>query len=162
MGLPPDHAQGLDLLALRVHDDDFPLRAATETTAGQRVVLDDFTLWIREAWLGLPEGRLILGNPPYTRLQLLPLDQRDRLWEAAGGLCGRRASLSALITAMSLNALHPRDGLCLLLPAQWLESDYAQELRASALVAATAAASRCTCSTTNCSTMHRLLPSPSW
>jgi len=30
---------------------------------------------------------------------------------------------------MSLNALERQDGLCLLLPAQWLESDYARELR---------------------------------
>jgi adenine-specific DNA-methyltransferase len=120
----------LGLLALRVHGDMFPLRTASESAAGLRVVQRDFTRWMVDAWPDLPEGRLILGNPPYTRLQLLPIDQRDRLWEAAGGLCGRRASLSALITAMSLNALAPADGLCLLLPAQWLESDYAKDLRA--------------------------------
>lgn len=119
----------LGLLALRVHDDAFPLRAGHESTPGLRVVQRDFTLWMSDAWPNLPEGRLILGNPPYTRLQLLPVDQRERLWEAAGGLCGRRASLSALITAMSVNALASADGLCLLLPAQWLESDYAKDLR---------------------------------
>lgn len=120
----------LGLLALRVHDDKFPLRTASESASGLRVVQRDFTRWMVDAWPDLPEGRLILGNPPYTRLQLLPIDQHERLWEAAGGLCGRRASLSALITAMSLNALAPSDGLCLLLPAQWLESDYAKDLRA--------------------------------
>lgn len=119
----------LGLLALRVHDDRFPLRTRSEPTPGLRVIQRDFTRWMVEAWPDLPMGRLILGNPPYTRLQLLPLDQRERLWEAAGGLCGRRASLSALITAMSLNALAPADGLCLLLPAQWLESHYATPLR---------------------------------
>lgn len=119
----------LGLLALRVHDESFPLRTRTESTPGLRVIQRDFTRWMVETWPNLPEGRLILGNPPYTRLQLLPLDQRERLWEAAGGLCGRRASLSALITAMSLNALGLADGLCLLLPAQWLESDYAKALR---------------------------------
>lgn len=120
----------LGLLALRVHDDNFPLRTPSESESGLRVVQRDFTHWMGDIWPGLPEGRLILGNPPYTRMQLLPIDQRERLWEAAGGLCGRRASLSALITAMSINALSSRDGLCLLLPAQWLESDYASGLRA--------------------------------
>ncbi len=118
----------LGLLALRVHDE-LPLVGPEANAPGVRLVLDDFTQWMTTAWASLPGGRLILGNPPYTRLQLLPRDQRDRLWEAAGGLCGRRASLSALITAMSLRALGPEDGLCLLLPAQWLESDYARELR---------------------------------
>lgn len=120
----------LGLLALRVQDG-FPLMPLDELDGpGLRLVLDDFTKWMTTGWKSLPGRRLILGNPPYTRLQLLPADQRDRLWGAAAGLCGRRASLSALITAMSLKALAPEDGLCLLLPAQWLESDYASELRA--------------------------------
>lgn len=118
----------LGLLALRVHDE-FSLRAPDESGAGLRIVQGDFTLWIENRWPQLPGGRLILGNPPYTRLQLLPPDQRERLWGAARGLCGRRASLSALITAMALKALQREDGLCLLLPAQWLESDYASALR---------------------------------
>lgn len=118
----------LGLLALRVHDG-FDVRQGSESGPGLRLVLNDFTLWMGSEYGQLPAGRLILGNPPYTRLQLLPVDQRERLWEAAGGLCGRRASLSALITAMSLRALDPEDGLCLLLPAQWLESDYAGGLR---------------------------------
>lgn len=118
----------LGLLALRVHAS-FPLRTDDADDAGLRLTLDDFTLWMADRWPSTPGRRLVLGNPPYTRLQLLPPDQRDRLWEAASGLCGRRASLSALITAMSLSALNPGDGLCLLLPAQWLESDYARALR---------------------------------
>ena len=118
----------LGLLALRAHDQ-LPLVSPKADDPGVRLVLDDFTAWMNTSWANIPGGRLILGNPPYTRLQLLPHDQRDRLWGAAGGLCGRRASLSALITAMSLRALGPDDGLCLLLPAQWLESDYAAELR---------------------------------
>lgn len=119
----------LGLLALRVHAE-FPLCEHADTTsAGLRLALADFTRWLPAVWPTLPGPRLILGNPPYTRLQLLPADQRERLWDAARGLCGRRASLSALMTAMSLMALSPEDGLCLLLPAQWLESDYAEGLR---------------------------------
>jgi hypothetical protein len=119
----------LGLLALRVHDDTYPLLPHTEAGPGLRVIQRDFTVWMESKWSTLPQRRLILGNPPYTRLQLLPIDQRERLWKAAGGLCGRRASLSALITAMSLNSLEAEDGICLLLPAQWLESDYARDLR---------------------------------
>lgn len=119
----------LGLLALRVHEE-FPLKTVSDVHgSGLRLVLDDFTRWMGSGWKRLPGPRLILGNPPYTRMQLLPADQRERLWKSAEGLCGRRASLSALITAMSLKALGPDDGLCLLLPAQWLESDYAAELR---------------------------------
>ena len=118
----------LGLLALKVHES-FPLRGPDELEPGLHVVLDDFAAWMERMWTRLPEGRLILGNPPYTRLQLLPTEHRDRLWKAAGGLCGRRASLSAIMTALSLKALGPNDGLCFLLPAQWLESDYATGLR---------------------------------
>jgi len=118
----------LGLLALRVQLD-FPIQASDSSTPGVRLVLEDFTRWMLSGWGGLGARRLILGNPPYTRLQLLAQDQRTRLLEVAGGLCGSRSSLSAIITAQSLLALGEDDGLCLLLPAQWLESDYAAGLR---------------------------------
>lgn len=118
----------LGLLALRVHNA-FALLPASAHTAGVHIELNDFTVWMQDVWPALPGPRLLLGNPPYTRLQLLPMDQRDRLVEAAGGLCGRRSSLSALITAQSFNAIAKNDGMCLLLPAQWLEASYASVLR---------------------------------
>jgi SAM-dependent methyltransferase len=92
--------------------------------------LADFTEWSRRAFSSLPGARLILGNPPYTRLQLIPRELRRTLLDATKGLCGSRASLSALLLGTSLTLLAPEDGLCLLLPAQWLESDYALGLRA--------------------------------
>ncbi len=91
--------------------------------------LGDFARWSQEGLEDLTGRRLILGNPPYTRLQLIPRADRHRLLRLAGGLCGARASLSALILGTALRLLHAEDGVCLLLPAQWLESDYAQELR---------------------------------
>jgi methylase of polypeptide subunit release factors len=117
----------LGLLALRI--------AATATagpealTARVSLICDDYVDWVQNSWSDLPARRLILGNPPFTRQQLLPAEVRERLHTAAGGLCGRRASLSSLMTAVSLRQLDPEDGLCLLLPAQWLESDYAAGLR---------------------------------
>lgn len=92
-------------------------------------VLDDFGRWSLRGFSALPGRRLLLGNPPYTRLQLIPHEQRDTLREAAGGLCGARSSLSALILGAALTALAEGDGVCFLLPAQWLESDYAQGIR---------------------------------
>lgn len=118
----------LGMLALRVAGH-FPLVPEASGLAGIRLVRDDYTAWIGEASRTIQGPRLILGNPPYTRAQLLSVEDRVRLTQAAGGLCGSRASLSTLITAISLRHLGPDDGLCLLLPAQWLESQYAQPLR---------------------------------
>lgn len=91
------------------------------------LVLEDFTAWLPTQQQGA--GRLVLGNPPYTRGQLIPPKDRQRLLEDSGGLCGSRASLSAFITSLTLTHLGSNDGLCLLLPAQWLESTYAAGLR---------------------------------
>lgn len=118
----------LGLLALRAWIGGLALQDATSSGAGVRILREDFTTWI-ESFDRTPAPRLILGNPPYTRSQLLSAADRARLEQAAGGLCGARASLSALITAISLLHLGPEDGLSLLLPAQWLESRYALPLR---------------------------------
>lgn len=113
------------------------LRAATEAVLidpssgdpGVRLHLEDYVSFAQSELNKLPAPRLVLGNPPYTRIQLLPREDREALVQAAGGMCGSRASLSALITAVTIRQLGPQDGLCLLLPAQWLESDYAAGLR---------------------------------
>jgi SAM-dependent methyltransferase len=118
----------LGLLVARVAGA-FPVVSPRSGAAGIRLVLGDYVAWAEQNWAQLPQGRLVLGNPPYTRRQLLPVEDRVRLGAAAGGLCGSRASLSALITAVTLRLLGPGDGLCLLLPAQWLESQYAAPLR---------------------------------
>lgn len=93
------------------------------------LILEDFTQWLPSTPRSPGDRRLILGNPPYTRWQLIDTDDRLRLSAQTANLCGRRASLSAYITALSLLSLQPSDGVCLLLPAQWLESDYARGLR---------------------------------
>jgi hypothetical protein len=92
-------------------------------------ILADYLTWSAETFVALPGPRLVIGNPPYTRLQLIPSEERERLHRASGNLCGARASLSALILAATLLRLGPSDGACLLLPAQWLEADYAAPLR---------------------------------
>ena len=114
----------LGLLAARMQLPD-----AGVSQGRLELVLADFTRWLPDQTEAQTGGRLILGNPPYTRWQLIPPEMRSRLAEETADLCGRRASLSAYITAVSLQHLHRQDGLCLLLPAQWLESDYARGLR---------------------------------
>ena len=118
----------LGLLGLRMSGVR-PIVGDSLRTPGIHLVRDDFVSWISHRGEETQAPRLILGNPPYTRAQLLPMEDRIRLGELSDGLCGARSSLSALITAISLRHLGPADGLCLLLPAQWLESHYAQPLR---------------------------------
>jgi hypothetical protein len=116
----------LGLLAARLYGSPDHIEYAQRSS----LVLDDFTTWlvtVQPAANG--RGRLYLGNPPYTRASLLSVETRHRLRDATNGLCGLRASLSTSITALTLQSLAPTDGLCLLLPAQWLESDYAAGLR---------------------------------
>ncbi len=98
------------------------------------LVLEDFTTWLPKQTPAPGVRRLTLGNPPYTRSQLIPAEMRSRLAEETAELCGSRASLSAYIAALTLQHLEPDDGLCLLLPAQWLEADYARNLRHHLLV----------------------------
>jgi predicted RNA methylase len=120
----------LGLLAARLAQAT-GISAAPEHAALGRVdlVIDDFSSWLPRQPPALAGGRLILGNPPYTRWQLIPRQQRERLIAAADGLVDRRSSLAALLTAVSLRHLGPSDGLCFLLPALWLETDYAAPLR---------------------------------
>lgn len=94
-----------------------------------QLVLDDFVTWYEREGSSLGENRLIIGNPPYTRLQLIPPGTRTALLKSAAGLCGSRASLSAIITATSVARLGSSDALSFLLPTHWLESDYASALR---------------------------------
>ncbi|GGF18117.1 XamI DNA methyltransferase [Subtercola lobariae] len=118
----------LGLLAVRLFSDSVT-DSAKDFEARVTLVREDFTTWFVSGRAPEPGRRLVLGNPPYTRAQLLELAERERLHELTDGLCGSRASLSTVITALTLQRLAPSDGLSLLLPAQWLESQYARKLR---------------------------------
>lgn len=118
----------LGLLAVRLfseHASDQGVDMLERVTLVRR----DFTEWFAGDDAPHSGGRLILGNPPYTRAQLMSREERERLHDLTAGLCGSRASLSTIITAQTLQGLGPTDGMSLLLPAQWLESQYARNLR---------------------------------
>lgn len=72
---------------------------------------------------------LYLGNPPYTRWQLIDNGSRADLLEAAGGVVGARANLSTLFLAMTLNKLRPEDSIAMIIPAGWMRADYGKKLR---------------------------------
>ncbi|SCF45296.1 Methyltransferase domain-containing protein [Micromonospora purpureochromogenes] len=90
----------------------------------------DFLEWLFNGWKGTPGPRLIWGNPPYTRHQGLKPEVKLRARAASGNLApGGRAGLSTYFLAASLANLAPQDSLCLLLPSNWLEAEYAQSVR---------------------------------
>lgn len=96
-----------------------------ETT---HLVLSDYSSWLasREP----VSSTLYLGNPPYTRWQLIPKDDRDALLKATEGLVGARANLSTIFLAITLLKLRAADGLSLIVPAGWMSAAYARKLRA--------------------------------
>lgn len=107
-------------------------RPALLQELGSRLFLHhvDFLAWISQQWPSQMGSGLIWGNPPYTRHQELSTEAKKLAREATGGLMpGARAGLSTYFLAASLLALRDHDALCLLLPANWLESDYAQPIR---------------------------------
>ena len=70
-----------------------------------KLELADYRDWLKAS---TPAGAtLYLGNPPYTRWQLLHASDRKILLEATGGLGGARSNLSTLFLAMTLRTMRP-------------------------------------------------------
>jgi hypothetical protein len=92
-----------------------------------RLELADYRLWLESS--APVRSTLYLGNPPYTRWQLLAHDTRLSLLEATGGLAGARANLSTLFLAMTLSTMRGEDSLAMIIPAGWMRADYGKKLR---------------------------------
>lgn len=119
----------LGLLATRP-DISKSIELAGQSRHQLHVRHEDFLQWLQNNWCATPGPRLILGNPPYTRHQQLTASEKRMAQALAGALApGARAGLSTYFLAASLNTLEPKDSLCMLLPANWLEADYARSLR---------------------------------
>lgn len=102
--------------------------AASETTQSNvQLILADYRCWLDSNQPTTPT--LYLGNPPYTRWQLLDSEVRVDLLKAANGLVGARANLSTLFLAMTLAKLRAADSLAMIIPAGWMRADYGQQLR---------------------------------
>lgn len=89
--------------------------------------LADYRSWLASNSPTKPT--LYLGNPPYTRWQLIDNGARTGLLEAAGGIVGARANLSTLFLAMTLSQLRPEDSVAMIIPAGWMRADYGKKLR---------------------------------
>lgn len=101
---------------------------ASSRTSNIKLFLDDYASWLKKSRSKGPT--LYLGNPPYTRWQLISSDQRDVLVAATDDLVESRANLSTLFLAMTLRKLRRDDSLCLIVPAGWMGARYARALRA--------------------------------
>jgi len=111
-----------------------PLTLGLQAAAASRVPewsvqleLADYRCWLDSNTPTRPT--LYLGNPPYTRWQLLDEGDRRSLLRAAGGLVGARANLSTLFLAMTLKKLRPEDSIAMIIPAGWMRADYGKKLR---------------------------------
>ncbi|MEV7159185.1 N-6 DNA methylase [Streptomyces misionensis] len=90
----------------------------------------DYLEWITGIEPEPLKSRLVIGNPPYTRHQLLDRKTKDAAHAASGPLCPNgQAGLSTHFLAATLRTLGPQDSICFLLPANWLETRYAREVR---------------------------------
>lgn len=121
----------LGLLATRPDLQKFSA-SVNETKGASRLKIyqADFLTWLRESWGDNPAPRIIIGNPPYTRHQGLTAEEKSAARTAAKQYVpGKRAGLSTYFLAASLASLQEHDSLCMLLPGNWLEADYAANLR---------------------------------
>ncbi|WP_433530303.1 Eco57I restriction-modification methylase domain-containing protein [Micromonospora sp. CA-263727] len=117
----------LGLLAVR---PDLAGRSPGKSRTRLRVRHENFLEWLTTKWPDLNGPRLLMGNPPYTRHQQMSATEKAAAQAAVGSLApGLRSGLSTYFLAASLAALKPSDALCLLLPANWLEADYARPVR---------------------------------
>ena len=91
------------------------------------LVLSDYQTWLKED--SGSEPTLYLGNPPYTRWQLIPKESRSGLLEQSRGLVKPLANLSTIFFAMTLMKLRPADSLLMILPSSWTHARFAGELR---------------------------------
>jgi len=121
------NAATLGLLAARTTHSDIVGRARGRVDLIPR----DYLSWLPDGFLALGGPRLILGNPPYTRHQLMTAKDKNAARQASGLLItSGLAGLSTYFLAGSLNVLAPQDALCMLLPGSWCETRYGREIRA--------------------------------
>ena len=100
---------------------------ARKANYSTNLVLSDYQTWLKED--PGSETTLYLGNPPYTRWQLIPKKSRSGLLEQSRGLVKPLANLSTLFFAMTLAKLRPSDSLLMILPSSWTHARFAAELR---------------------------------
>ncbi|MDX3615974.1 N-6 DNA methylase [Streptomyces europaeiscabiei] len=90
----------------------------------------DYLEWLQEKNPQQDTRKLFIGNPPYTRHHLMNPTTKKLAQVASGELCpSGRAGLSTHFLAATLRRMQPQDGLCFLLPTNWLETNYGKHIR---------------------------------
>ncbi|HWY18594.1 MAG TPA: hypothetical protein VNY27_07775 [Solirubrobacteraceae bacterium] len=107
----------LGLLAARIAFEIDVESEDAEVLSRVRLELDDYLHDLGDRFAQAQGPVLVLGNPPYTRIQELPIDYRLR----ATALCGEivdngHANLAVLFQAATLNHMRAEDASCMVLP----------------------------------------------
>jgi adenine-specific DNA-methyltransferase len=120
----------LGLLASRLA---FEIDAYPETAAVMRrveLVLDDYMDVLPRLFKEVVEPILIMGNPPYTRVQELSLAERQRAaWMSRGIVDSGHANLAVHFQAATLNYMRERDVSCMVLPGSFSYTRASRGLR---------------------------------
>jgi adenine-specific DNA-methyltransferase len=107
----------LGLLAARIAFEVDVDADDAESLARIRLELDDYLHNLGNRFEQARGPVLVLGNPPYTRIQELPIDYRSK----ATALCGQivdngHANLAVLFQAATLHHMRTEDASCMVLP----------------------------------------------
>lgn len=82
--------------------------------------------------VGQPGATVVLGNPPYTRVQELPSDAREKAARLAGDLIDSgHANLAMLFQAATLRHMRAQDVSCMVLPGSLSYTRASRALRAA-------------------------------
>jgi len=110
----------LGLLATRIAFEVEADPEQAEFYKGIDLRLGNYLDLVPEIYARCDEPIAALGNPPYTRVQQLPHEERRRAIALAGGVIDNgHANLAMLIQAMTLHHMRASDVSCMLLPGSF-------------------------------------------
>jgi len=100
-------------------------------TAEVKLLHRDFLAALDDLLADAPAGPvLVLGNPPYTRVQSLPRDYRAELaGRSRSNLTSGHANLAVVFQALTLERLRPGDASCMVIPGSVAYTRAARDLR---------------------------------
>ncbi len=117
----------LGLLASRIAFEMDANPEENEALAGIELLFGDYLDHVGE---GLPGPTLTIGNPPYTRVQSLPISSRRKAKALVNGtIDSGHANLAVLFQAATFSQMQESDLSCLILPASFTYTRASRELR---------------------------------
>lgn len=106
----PQHAQALERIEL---------------------ILGDYLDELDHLYANAPTGTVaVIGNPPYTRIQELPAEERRRIVAACSGISlSGHANLAMLFQAATISRMRAVDVSCMVLPGSFIYTQASRGLR---------------------------------